>query len=62
MSRQRKGSNRRAVTRAKLARMHARLGDRRTGWVEQTSTALVRGYDLIVIEKLGTARMTKRPN
>ena len=54
-------SRRRAATKAALARLHARLGDRRRDWVEQTTTALARDYDLIAIEDLRTRQMTKRP-
>ena len=61
LSRQRKGSNRRARTRDSLARLHARLADRRTDWIEQTTTTLVRGHDLIAIEALNTRGMTRRP-
>ena len=61
LSRQVKGSNRRARTRTELARMHARLGDRRTDWVEQATTELVHRFDLIAIEALNTRGMTRKP-
>jgi transposase len=61
LSRQQKGANRRAATRTSLARLYARLGDRRKDWIEQTSTALVRGYDLIAVEDLRTKQMTRKP-
>jgi putative transposase len=61
MSRQVKGSNRRNRTRIALARLHATLGDRHKDWVEQTTTALVRAHDLIFVEDLNTAGMTRRP-
>jgi putative transposase len=61
LARQQKGYHRRAATRIKLARLHARLGDRRKEWIEQTSTVLVRDYDLIAIEDLRITNMTKRP-
>lgn len=56
-----KGSNRRGRTKAQLARLHARLGSRRTDWVEQTTTHLARQYDLVALEALNTAGMTRKP-
>lgn len=61
LSRQHKGSNRRVQTRQSLARLHGRLTDRRTDWVEQVTTALARTYDLIALEDLNTAGMVRRP-
>lgn len=61
LSRQRKGSNRRGKTRSALARMHARISDRRRDWVEKTTTDLTRTYDVIAIEDLRTKNMTRRP-
>ena len=61
MSRQVKGSKRRAKTRAKLGLNYARITDRRNDWVEKTTTKLVANYDLIVVEKLQTTNMVKRP-
>lgn len=56
-----KPSDREQATHRKIARLHGKLTDRRTDWVEQTTTRLVRDYDLIVIEDLNTAGMVKRP-
>ena len=61
MSRQCKGSNRRNRTKGSLARPHACLGDRRRDFVEQTTTRLVRGYDLVVVEALNMSGMARRP-
>ena len=61
LARQRRGSNRRARTKSALARMHARVSDRRTDWIEQTSTAIAQTYDVAVLERLNTAGMTRRP-
>lgn len=61
LARQRKGSNRRAVTREKISRMQQRWADRRRDWVEQTTTTLVRDYDLIAIENLNITGMVRRP-
>lgn len=59
LARQCKGSNRRAVTKAKLARLSARERDRRKDWIEQTSTRLVRDYDLIALEALKVRNMMR---
>ncbi len=61
MSRQVKGSKRRAKTKAKLGLNYARICDRRNDWVEKTTTRLVANYDLIVFEKLNTKNMIRRP-
>lgn len=56
----REASNR-ARTLAALAKLRARLDNRRTDAVEQATTALARTYDLIVMEALNTRGMVKRP-
>lgn len=58
---QRKGSNRRARTLNQSARLRQRLLDRRKDWIEQTTTLLAREFDGIVLERLNTAGMTKKP-
>lgn len=60
-ARQVKNSGRYTLTRAKIARMYATLGDRRRDWVEHTSTALVRGYDVVAIEDLHIPNMVRKP-
>jgi IS605 OrfB family transposase len=57
MSRQRKGSNRRARTKRAIASLRAREADRRKDWVERTSTWLVRTYDVVVFEDLKVRSM-----
>lgn len=42
-----------------IRRTHARLRDRRKNWIEQTTTDLIRQYDLIVVERLNVAGMTR---
>lgn len=59
MAKQQKGSNRRELTRCKLARIKARETDRRKNWVEQTTTRLVRDHDLIAVEDLRVKNMTR---
>ncbi|MEU4607895.1 transposase [Kribbella sp. NPDC023972] len=55
------GSKRRRRVQAAIAKLHARSGDRRKDWVEKTSTALARRFDVIRIEDLRVAQMTRRP-
>lgn len=55
------GSARRRVTLDRLATIRRRLEDRRTNWVEQTTTDLARTYALIAIEDLRVRNMVRRP-
>jgi len=41
--------------------LRRRLADRRTDWVEQTTTHLARSYDLIAVEDLQVRNMVRRP-
>ncbi|HVC71631.1 MAG TPA: transposase [Acidimicrobiales bacterium] len=59
LARQQKGSNRRAQTNSSVARLRAREADRRKNWIEQTTTELVRHYDLIAIEDLRVKNMVR---
>ncbi|MFC7567472.1 RNA-guided endonuclease InsQ/TnpB family protein [Actinomadura namibiensis] len=59
LARARPGSRRRAGTKAALARLHARAADRRKDWVEKTSTALATRFDVIAVEDLKIANMTR---
>jgi putative transposase len=59
LARQQRGSRRRESTRRDLATLRQRLNDRRSDWVEQTTTRLVRDHDLIVIERLNVSGMTR---
>lgn len=59
LSRARNGSNRRAKTKAAIARLKAREADRRKDWVEQTSTRLAREFDVIRVEDLRIVQMTR---
>jgi transposase len=60
LSRCHRGSNRRHRVRAAIAKLHAKARDRRKDWVEKTSTDLARRFDIIRIEDLRIAQMTKR--
>jgi transposase len=53
------GSRRRARTKAVIAKLKAREADRRRDWVEQTTTRLARSFDVIVVEDLKIAKMTR---
>ena len=59
LARTRRGSNRRAKVKARLARLHARNVDARRDWAEKTSTEIARAYDLIRIEDLDVSAMTR---
>lgn len=61
MARQYKGSRRSEKTRRMLARISAKVTDRRKDWAEKVSTRLVMDHDVIVFEKLNTPGMVRRP-
>ena len=62
LARQRKGSRKREKTRLAMARITAKVIDRRRDWAEKVSTRLVTAHDVIVFEKLKSKNMVKRPN
>lgn len=55
------GSKRSVRVKVAIARLHARAADRRKDWVEKTSSELARGFDLIRVEDLRVAQLTRRP-
>ncbi|MFD3402636.1 RNA-guided endonuclease InsQ/TnpB family protein [Kribbella sp. NPDC058693] len=55
------GSNRRRRVRTAIAKLHARATDRRKDWVEKLSTQLARRFDVIRVEDLKVAQLTRRP-
>jgi transposase len=59
LARARRGSNRRGNVKHRLARVKAREADRRKDWVEKTSTDLARRFDVIHVEDLRVAAMTR---
>jgi putative transposase len=61
LARQHNGSKRRQATLAQLAVLRRRLEDRRTNWVEQTTTRLARENDFIAVEDLRVRNMVRRP-
>ncbi|MCX0270191.1 transposase [Nocardia zapadnayensis] len=59
LSRKQKGSANRAKARWKLARVHARIGDRRRDHLHKLSTRLVRENQVIAIEDLSVRNMVR---
>lgn len=59
LARQQKNSGRRQRTKRAIARLRARESDRVKDWVEQTTTALIKGHDLVAVENLHVKAMTK---
>src|SRR5271154_5367474 len=57
--RARRGSNRRSRVRHAIARLRAREADRRKDWAEKTSTGIARRFDVIRVEDLKIANMTR---
>ena len=53
------GSNRRDRLKRAIARLRAREADRRKNWIEQTTTALARRYDVLKVEDLHVSAMTR---
>lgn len=58
-ARQQKGSNRRARTKLRIAKLSARETDRRRDWIDKTTASLVRDYDLIAVEDLKVKNMVR---
>ena len=54
-----RGSNRRKVQKRKVAKLHARIKDRRRDAVEQATTELAKLYDFARLENLNLKNMTK---
>ena len=59
LARAKRGSNRRGRARHAIARLKARETDRRTDWAEKTSTDIARRFDVIKVEDLQIANMTR---
>ncbi|MCX5336686.1 RNA-guided endonuclease TnpB family protein [Streptomyces sp. NBC_00140] len=59
LSRKAKGSANRAMARRRVARVHARIADRRRDLLHQLTTRLVRENQTLVIEDLTVANMVK---
>lgn len=54
-------SNRRKLTLQRMQAIRQRVNNRKTDWVNKTTTRLVEDYDLIALEALKTQRMSRRP-
>jgi len=61
LARCRPGSNRQGRVKVAIAKLLARSRDRRKDWVEKTSTDLAGRFDVIRVEDLRVAPMTRRP-
>jgi ABC-2 type transport system ATP-binding protein len=61
LARRQKGSSNRAEAKAKVARAYRKVADARRDFLHKASTRLVREHDLIAIEDLNVAGMTRRP-
>jgi IS605 OrfB family transposase len=59
LPRQQKGSRSRERNKRAKARVTTTLVDRRKAWVEESTTNLIRSYDVIVVEHLKIKNMTK---
>ena len=59
LSRKRKGSANRAKARKKVARVHARITDRRQDFLHKLTTRLVRENQVVVIEDLSVRNLVK---
>jgi len=59
LARATRGSNRRGRVKHGIARLKAREADRRKDWAEQVSTVIARRFDLIRVEDLQVATMTR---
>lgn len=59
LARQTKGSNRRNLTKHRIAKLQVRQSDRLKDWREKLTTDLVRKYDMIVIEDLKVRNMMR---
>ncbi len=58
-ARTQKGSRNREKARVRVAKVHAKVADTRKDFLQQTTTRLVREYDIIAIEDLNVAGMKK---
>lgn len=59
LSRCKRGSNRRRKAKQRIARVHVRNADRRKDFIEKATTDLSRRFDLIRVEDLKVANMTR---
>ena len=62
LARKIKGSNRRNKQRIKVAKIHLKIKNQRTNFLQEVTTALVNNYDVIAIEDLNIKGMVKNHN
>ena len=62
LARKIKGSNRRNAQRLKVAKLHLKIKNQRTNFLQEVTTALVNNYDVIAIENLNIKGMVKNHN
>ncbi|GLV60931.1 transposase [Dictyobacter sp. S3.2.2.5] len=60
-AKKKKGSKNREKARRKVARIHARIGDRRSDFLQKLSTRLIRENQTICVESLQVKNMVKNP-
>ena len=61
LAKKRRGSKNREKARQKVARIHARIADRRTDFLQKLSTRLIRENQMICLESLAVKAMGKHP-
>ena len=61
LAKKQRGSKNRAKARAKVARIHARIADRRRDFLHQLSTRIIRENQTICVESLRVKAMVKHP-
>jgi putative transposase len=61
LAKKQRGSTNREKARMKVARIHARIADRRTDFLHKLSTRLIRENQTICVESLQVKRMVKHP-
>ena len=59
LARKIKGGNRRYKQKIKVAKLHLKIKNQRTNFLQEVTTALVNNYDVIAIENLNVAGMVK---
>ncbi len=61
LARCRKGSRRRIKVKARIAKLHAEVADRRKDWVEKSTTRITATYGVVAVEKLPIRNMVRAP-
>ncbi|HEU4782656.1 MAG TPA: transposase, partial [Ktedonobacterales bacterium] len=61
LAKKQRGSHNRDKTRRKVARIHARIADRRTDFLQKLSTCIIRENQTICVESLAVKAMVKHP-